>query len=42
MKVEKNIASEYQTLVSQISNLFVNGQQKVTYAVNMAMLETYW
>jgi DUF1016 N-terminal domain len=29
-------------LVSQISSIFTKGQHKVAYAINAAMLETYW
>lgn len=40
MSIEKQ--SSYQTLVKAISSIFVSGQQKVAYAINTAMLESYW
>ena len=42
MKIEKTIPIEYQTLLNQISNTFLQGQNRVAHAVNSIILETYW
>ena len=42
MKIEKTIPIEYQTLLNQISNTFLQGQNRVARAVNSTILETYW
>jgi predicted nuclease of restriction endonuclease-like (RecB) superfamily len=36
------MTEEYQILLSQIYSIVKEGQNKVAYAVNTAMLETYW
>jgi DUF1016 N-terminal domain len=42
MNIEKTTSIEYQNLLSQISTIFLRGQNQVARAVNAAMLETYW
>ena len=38
----ENTNQEYQNLISQISDVYLNGQSKAVLAVNSFLVETYW
>lgn len=42
MSKELNINKDYSSLVSQIAEIYKQGQHNATIAVNTALVETYW
>lgn len=40
--MELNISENYDQLVHQISEIYIQGQRKAVAAVNSTMVETYW
>ncbi|MFT4062113.1 MAG: DUF1016 N-terminal domain-containing protein [Edaphocola sp.] len=42
MSKELNINKDYSNLVSQIAEIYKQGQHNATVAVNTALVETYW